>query len=49
MSYTYVTVRLSPGQNNKLKSKSAKECGTTMTLKPSQMNTGENKLSLTSR
>ena len=49
MSYTYIAVKLFPGQINKLKSKSAKECGTTITLKPSQMNTGEHKLSLTAR
>ena len=47
MSYTHVTVKLSPGQINKLKAKTAKECGTTITLKPAQMNTGEHKLSLT--
>ena len=47
MPYTYVTVALSSTQIKKLKSKSAKENGTSITLKPSQMNTGTHKLSLT--
>ena len=47
MPYTYVTVALSSTQIKKLKSKSAKENGTSITLKPAQMNTGTHKLSLT--
>ena len=47
MPYTYVTVALSPTQIKKLKSKSAKQNGTSITLKPIQMNTGTHKLSLT--
>jgi len=47
MSYSTVSVSLTDGQIKKLKSKSAKECGTTITLKPSQMSGGNNKISLT--
>ena len=49
MSYEYVKVKLTDGQIKKLKSKSAKECGTTIMLKSEQMNKGEHKLSLTTR
>ena len=49
MSYENVKVALTEGQVKKLQSKSAKESGTTITLKPSQMGTGEHKLSLTAR
>ena len=45
--YITVNANLSPGQINKLKSKSAKEYGATITLKPSQMNTGGHTLLLT--
>jgi len=47
MSYSTVSVSLTQGQIKKLQSKSAKECGTTITLKPSQMSGGNNKISLT--
>ena len=49
MSYENVKVALTEGQVKKLKSKSAKENGTTILIKPSQMGTGEHKLSLTAR
>ena len=49
MPYSVVNVKLSDGQVKKLKSKSAKECGTTITLKPAQMSGGTHKISLTDR
>ncbi len=49
MTYSIVNVQLTDGQVKKLKSKSAKECGTTITLKPTQMSGGAHKLSLTDR
>jgi hypothetical protein len=49
MSYSNINVSLTPGQLKKLQSKSAKQCGTTITLKPNQMNGGANKLPLTTR
>ena len=49
MPYSVVNVQLTDGQVKKLKSKSAKECGTTITLKPAQMSGGSHKLSLTDR
>ena len=49
MPYSVVSVKLTDGQVNKLKSKSAKECGTTITLKPAQMTGGTHKISLTDR
>ncbi len=47
--YNVVNVQLTDGQVKKLKSKLAKDCGTTITLKPTQMSGGANKLSLTDR
>ena len=49
MSYSVVGVELTDGQLKKLKSKSAKECGTTITLKPTQMAGCKHKISLTDR
>ena len=49
MSYSVVSVTLTDGQVKKLKSKSAKQCGTTITLKPTQMAGGNHKISLTTR
>ncbi|KAL3887227.1 hypothetical protein ACJMK2_027174 [Sinanodonta woodiana] len=49
MSYSVVNVSLTDGQVKKLKSKSAKESGTTITLKPSQMTGGNHKIALTDR
>lgn len=49
MSYSVVSVELTDGQVKKLRSKSAKQCGTTITLKPSQMAGGNHKISLTAR
>jgi hypothetical protein len=49
MPYSFVSVSLTDGQVKKLRSKSAKECGTTITLKPSQMTGGTHKISLTDR
>ena len=49
MSYSVVSVELTDGQLKKLKSKSAKECGTTITLKPTQMAGGKHTISLTDR
>ena len=49
MSYSVVSVTLTSGQLKKLQSKSAKQCGTTVTLKPNQMAGGPNKISLTTR
>jgi hypothetical protein len=49
MPYSFVSVNLTDGQVKKLRSKSAKECGTAITLKPSQMTGGTHKLSLTDR
>ena len=49
MPYSVVSVKLTDDQLKKLKSKSAKECGTTITLKPSQMAGGTHKISLTDR
>ena len=49
MPYSVVSVKLTDGQVKKLKSKSAKECGTTITLKPAQMSVGTHNISLTDR
>jgi len=49
MSYSVVNVTLTDGQIKKLRSKSAKQCGTTVTLKPTQMVGGNHKISLTTR
>jgi len=49
MTYSVVIVQLTDGQVKKLKSKSAKECGTTITLKPVKMSGGRYKISLTDR
>jgi len=49
MPYSSVIVQLTDGQVKKLKSKSAKECGTTITLNPTQMSGGAHKISLTDR
>ena len=49
MPYNVVSVKLTDGQIKKLRSKSAKECGTTITLKPEQMSGGTHKISLTDR
>ena len=49
MPFSVVIVKLTDGQVKKLKSKSAKECGTTITLKPAQMSGGTHKISLTDR
>jgi hypothetical protein len=49
MSYSTINVSLTDGQVKKLRSKSAKEAGTTITLKPSQMTGGTHKISLTDR
>ena len=45
MPYSVVNVKLTDGQVNKLKSEFAKESGTTITLKPSQMAGGKHKIS----
>jgi len=47
MSYSVVSVTLTSGQIKKLQSNSAKECGVSITLKPTQMSGGSNKISLT--
>ncbi len=47
MTYSIVNAQLTAGQIKKLQSKSAKECGVSITLKPAQMSTGQHKLSLT--
>ena len=49
MPYSAVSVSLTDGQVKKLRSKSAKEYGTTITLKPSQMSGGTHTISLTDR
>jgi len=49
MPYSVVSVKLTDGQVKKLKSKSAKECGTTITLNPTQMSGVAHKISLTNR
>ena len=49
MTYSVISVSLTDGQVKKLRSKSAKECGTTVTLKPAQMSGGTHKISLTDR
>ena len=49
MTYSVVSVKLTDGQVKKLRSKSARECGTTITLKPAQMSSGTHKISLTER
>ena len=49
MSYSVVNVTLTDGQLKKLRSKSAKQCGTTVTLTRSQMAGGNHKISLTAR
>ena len=46
MPYSVVSVKLTDGQVKKLQSKSAKECGTTIPLKPAQMTGGTHKISL---
>ena len=47
MSYNAINVTLTPGQIKKIQSKSAQQCGTTITLKHNEMIGGSNKLSLT--
>ncbi len=47
MTYSIVNAQLTNGQVKKLQSKSAKECGVSITLKPAQMSGGQHKLSLT--
>ena len=49
MSYSVVSVELTDCQLKKLKSKSAKEYGTTITLKPTHMAGSKHKISLTDR
>ena len=49
MSYSVVNVTLTDGQLKKLRSKSARQCGTTVTLSRSQMAGGNHKISLTAR
>ena len=49
MPYSVVSVKLTDGQLKKFKSKSAKECGATITLKPAQIADGKHTISLTDR